>query len=145
MEKQPVMQLRLVHLSNPLLLEDNVGLHNSLQMVATLEEMRSECLRHPPYSENQNFTTRSSEFVQFLSRRKINIWWGKGQSTPPSNILLILAPTIFCNGVNELHVKWWNCIDNNGKYSDWLNIYFHSFVLALLFLYYTLKIYGKPN
>ncbi|GBP12950.1 Histone-lysine N-methyltransferase SETMAR [Eumeta japonica] len=105
-EKFAIQQARLVNCSSPLLLQDNARPHTSRQSVAKLEELRLECLRHPPYSPAllQQITIFFRNLDDFLQRGKFNS--DGAVQTAFKHFVDSGSHNFFYYKINKLSIKW---------------------------------------
>lgn len=118
MEKLAIKQPRLVNRSSPLLLQDNARPHTAHMTVAKLEELRLECLRHPPYSPDLAPTDYHffRNLDNFLRGKKFNS--DEAVKTAFKDFVDSRSHNFFSKGIKELPMRWRKCIDSNGTYFD---------------------------
>ncbi|XP_053428824.1 histone-lysine N-methyltransferase SETMAR-like [Nycticebus coucang] len=112
-----VKQLRLVNRDRPILLQDNTRPHVT-QTLLKLQKLDLETLYYPPYSPDlaptdYHFFQGLDLFLQgklFISQQAVENAF--------CDFVATCSPGFFASGINELPLRWQNCVDSLGAYFD---------------------------
>lgn len=113
-----IKQPRLVNRDGPLLLQDNARPHTARITVAKLQQLQLEALCHPPYSPDlaptdYHFFQNLDNFLHgklFKNEEEVKMAFAQ--------FIESRTPDFYSSGINQLPLKWQECVDNMGAYFD---------------------------
>lgn len=113
-QKQP----SLVNRKGPILLHDNARPHVAQQTLQKLNELQYEILPHPPYSPDISPT--DFHLFKHLDHFMTNKTFKDKAAVENAFKEFIDSKNVsfYCNGINNLLLRWQKCVDSNGAYFD---------------------------
>lgn len=116
--KLAVKQPRLMNRSSPLLLHDNARPHTARETILTLQELQLETIRHPPYSPDLAPTDYHffRDLDNYLRDKKFSSQ--EAVQNAFTQFVQSRSSEFYRKGINDLPIRWQQCIDNNGNYFD---------------------------
>ncbi|XP_039309205.1 histone-lysine N-methyltransferase SETMAR-like [Solenopsis invicta] len=118
MKKLAIKQPRLTNRDRPILLQDNDQPRISQTVLLKLQQLDLEILYHPPYSPDLAPTDYHffRKLDHFLEGQRFNSY--EDAVNVFSKIVDTCSAGFFAVGINELPLRWQNCINKFGAYFD---------------------------